>query len=101
MGKQMSEEMERIDAIRKRNEVLLRMAITHLFDVGWKNITPGSVEATIEYIRKEERKDKAMGRIAVMTADFQVDLMQTCLELKQFSPVTLLVYVSNYLRFYE
>lgn len=101
MGKKLSEDMERIDAIRRRNEVLLRMAITHLFDVGWKNITPGSVEATIEYIRKEEKKYKAMGKIPVMSGDFQVALMETCLELKQFSPVTLLVYVSNYLRFCE
>ena len=58
MGKQMSEEMERIDAIRRRNEVLLRMAITHLFDVGWRHMNPKNVERTIEVIREEEKKDK-------------------------------------------
>ena len=97
----MSEEMKRIDAIRRRNEVLLRMAITHLFDVGWRHMNPKNVKRTIEVIREEEKKDKENGRFPVMTADFQVALMETALELTKFSPVTILAYVSNYLRFYE
>lgn len=97
----MSEKMQAIDAIRRRNEILLRVAITHLMDVGWNNITPESVKYTSELIRKREEENEKNGIISVMTADFQIAILETALELKEFSPVTILTYASRYLEYCE
>ncbi len=98
---QQDDDIGKLEKLRMRNEVVLRCAITHLFDVGWRNITPEAVERTIEAIREEEKRNKRAGKLMFVGADFQVAIMEMTLELKEFSPVTLLVYVSNYLRFCE
>lgn len=81
-----------IAAIEARHGTYFRMALSHLLDVGYRHITPESVEETKVSILNEE--PDAQGK-PVMTPEFQCHLLDIALELKQFSLWELLSYVKT------
>ena len=53
--------------IRSRHEIMFRMAVSHLMDVGIRNLTEEAVKATCEEIRNEDDSN------SFMTNDFKCD----------------------------
>lgn len=79
--------------IRSRHEIMFRMAVSHLMDVGIRNLTEEAVKATCEEIRNEDDSN------SFMTNDFKCDLVQLAGELAKIDHVHLLVYISRHVSF--
>ena len=85
-----SENKKQIDAIRnKYGELMFRMAISHLMDVGTRNLTEELVKETCEKIMQEDDSK------AFMTNGFKCDLIRAAYELAQVSQINLLVYIQR------
>ena len=79
--------------IRSRHEIMFRMAVSHLMDVGIRNLTEEAVKATCEEIRNEDDSN------SFMTNDFKCDLVELAGELAKIDHVHLLVYISRHVEF--
>lgn len=79
--------------IRSRHEIMFRMAVSHLMDVGIRNLTEEAVKAICEEIKKEDDSN------SFMTNDFKCDLVQLAGELAKIDHVHLLVYISRHVSF--
>ena len=67
------------------------MSVSHLYDVGYRNMTHESVESAIAEIRSEK---EPMG--AIMTNDFKIFLVKTAFEIRESAlPLELAQYVSK------
>lgn len=90
-----------IDTIfNKRGEMMFRMGLTHLFDIGItkaSEITDEDVKETLRALIEKDEELKKQKRFSIMTPQFQVDIIETARELAQFSIWTLLKYVQNYI----
>ena len=53
------ESEKRINDIRHRDEILFRMAVSHLIDVGIRHLTDENVSATCESIMQEDDSTSA------------------------------------------
>lgn len=84
------ESKKKFDAIRNKvGEMMFRMAISHLMDVGIRHLTEETVEETCnEIMQKDDSK-------AFMTNAFQCSLVRTAYELAQISHTDLLVYIQR------
>ena len=84
------ESKKQIDAIRNKcGEIMFRMAISHLMDVGIRHLTEEMVEETCkEIMQKDDSK-------AFMTNGFQCSLVRAAYELAQISHTDLLVYIQR------
>lgn len=84
------ESKKKFDAIRnKAGEMMFRMAISHLMDVGIRHLTEENVEETCKQImQKDDSK-------ALMSNKFQCDLVRFAYELAQISHTDLLVYIQR------
>lgn len=84
------ESKKKFDAIRnKAGDMMFRMAISHLMDVGIRHLTEEIVEETCkEIMQKDDSK-------AFMANGFQCDLVRTAYELAQISHTDLLVYIQR------
>lgn len=71
-----------------------RMGLTHLFDVGYRNITAENVAESKKTIMAEAEADSGSG-ISIMTPAFQCHLLDIALELTQFGLWDLLAYVKT------
>lgn len=84
------ESKKEIDAIRnKYGEVVFRMGISHLMDVGIRHLTKESVEETCEKMMQEDDSK------AFMTNQFKCDLVRSAYELAQVPHTDLLVYIQR------
>lgn len=80
-----------IEAIRdERGDYVFRMALSHLFDVGFLHITEKNVENAKACIMAEEEVG-----IPIMTKAFKCELLDIALELTQFSLWDILYYVKH------
>ena len=70
---------------RKYGDVLFRMALAHMVDVGARNLTDENVEVAIVQIYGKEVADKDNGVISIMTPDFQIQIVRCASELAKFS----------------
>jgi hypothetical protein len=85
-----AESKKKIDAIRNQvNEVLFRMAISHLMDVGIRHLTEENVEETCKKLMKQDDSK------SFMTNGFQCSLVRTAYALAQIPHIDLLVYVQR------
>lgn len=84
------ESKKKFEAIRNKvGEMMFRMAISHLMDVGIRHLTEETVEETCkEIMQKDDSK-------AFMTNGFQCNLVRTAYELAQISHTDLLVYIQR------
>lgn len=84
-----AESKKKIEEIRQINEVMFRMAISHLMDVGIRHLTEENVEETCKEIMQEDDSK------AVMTNTFKCDLVKMAGELAKVDHIHLLVYISR------
>jgi CO dehydrogenase/acetyl-CoA synthase epsilon subunit len=85
-----SESKKKFDDIRnKSGEMMFRMAISHLMDVGIRHLTEEIVEDTCNKMMQEDDSK------AFMTNDFKCALVRTAYELAQIPHTDLLVYIQR------
>ncbi len=83
------ESEDKINDIRRRDEMLFRMAISHLMDVGIRHLTDENVSETCESIMEQDDSH------SFMTNEYQCDLVRTAAELAKLNHIHLLVYISE------
>lgn len=84
-----TEAKKAIDKIRSKNELLFRMAISHLYDVGYRHLTEENVNETITDIMKQDDSH------SIMTNEYQADIVRTAYELSKFDHIHLIVYIQR------
>jgi hypothetical protein len=83
------ESKKRLDEIRKYNEMMCRMAISHLMDVGIRHFDEESIENACKAIQKEDDSK------SFMTNNFKCDLIRMAGELAKIEHIHLLVYIQR------
>lgn len=79
-----------LDNLRARKgEVMFRMAISHLIDVGIRHLTEESVQHTCQQIMQEDDSH------SFMTNQFKCDLVWLAYELAKIPHIDLLVYIQR------
>jgi hypothetical protein len=76
--------------------VLFRMALTHLVDVGVRNLTDENVEASIKQIIADGGANTANGVVTIMTPEFQCGIVRCAAELAKFGIWDLFGYIKKY-----
>jgi len=75
---------------------LFRMALTHLVDVGHRNLTDEHVGDSIKQIIAQAKADMANGKKTLMPPEFQCDIVRCAAELSKFSIMDLLIYIKEH-----
>lgn len=83
------ESKKKLDELRKRNEGLFRMAISHLMDVGIRHLTDENIAETCTEIMKEDDTH------SFMTNEYKCALVKTAGELAKIDHIHLLNYISK------
>lgn len=84
------ENKKKIEEIRNDvGEPMFRMAISHLMDVGIRNLDEENVRLTCNEINKEDDSR------SFMTNRFQCDIIKTAARLAQIPHIDLLVYIQR------
>jgi len=76
--------------------VLFRMGLSHLVDVGHRNLTDENVEDSVQQIIAQGEEARANGKIPVMTPGFQCEILHCAAELSKFSIWTLFAYIKKH-----
>ena len=88
------ESKRKLEAIKNRvGEPLFRMALTHTFDVGFRNLTEEIIKQTCEAIMKEDDTK------AWMTNEYKCELIKTAGEIAKVSVVDVEVYINREMEF--
>lgn len=80
---------KQLDALRRENEIMFRMAISHLMDVGIRHLTEENITATCESIMQEDDSK------AIMSNEFKCELIRMAGDLANINHIHLLVYISR------
>lgn len=83
------ETKRKLDEIRKYDELMFRMAISHLMDVGIRHLDEENIKRTCEEILKEDDSK------SFMTNNFKCDLVRMAGELAKVDHIYLLVYIQR------
>ncbi len=83
------ESKKALDGLRLKNEMMFRMAISHLMDVGIRHLDEESILKTCRAIYKEDDSK------SFMTNDFKCDLIIMAGELAKIDHIHLLVYIQR------
>jgi hypothetical protein len=83
------ESRKQIEKIRCNDEMLFRMAISHLMDVGIRHLTEENIRECCEEIMKEDDSR------SFMTNQFKCELVKTAGKLAQIDHIHLLYYISK------
>lgn len=83
------ESKKKLDSLRNKNEMLFRMAISHLMDVGIRHLTEDNIESTCTEIMKEDDKH------SFMTNAFQCDIVRIAGEIAKIDHIHVLTYISR------
>lgn len=78
-----------IDEIRSRNELMFRMSLSHLIDVGVRNLTDENISQTCKEINEEDDSKH------FITNDCKCQIVKTAGELAKIDHIHLLVYVQR------
>lgn len=79
----------KLNYLRSKNMLMFQMAISHLMDVGIRNLTPESIETTCAAIMQEDDRNH------IMSSKFQCALIRMAGELAQIDHIHLLTYISR------
>jgi hypothetical protein len=74
---------------------LFRTALTHLVDVGHRNLTDENVGDSIKQIIAQAKADMANGKKPLMAPEFQCDIVRCAAELSKFSIWELFAYIKE------
>lgn len=83
------ESKKKLDAIRNGDEMLFRMAVSHLMDVGIRHLTDENITETCAEIMKEDDSH------SFMTNEYKCALVKTAGELAKINHIHLLNYISK------
>lgn len=83
------ESKKKIDEIRRYDEAMFRMAISHLVDVGIRHLDEDNIKRTCDAIQKEDDSK------ALMTNNYKCDLIRMAGELAKIEHIHLLVYIQR------
>ena len=83
------ESKKKIEAIRSKDEMMFRMAISHLMDVGIRHLTEENIKECCEEIMKQDDSH------SFMTNRYQCDLVVMAGELAKIPHIDLLVYTQR------
>lgn len=83
------ESKKEIDKIRRYDEMMFRMAISHLMDVGIRHLDEENIKRTCEAIQKED------DRRSFMTNNYKCDLVRMAGKLAKIEHIHLLVYIQR------
>ena len=78
-----------LDKIRRYDEMMFRMAISHLIDVDMRHLDEENIKRTCEEIQKEDDHK------AFMTNNYKCDLVRMAGELAKIDHIHLLVYIQR------
>lgn len=78
-----------LDKIRSYDEMMFRMAISHLIDVGTRHLDEENIERTCEEIQKEDDSK------SFMTNNFKCDLIRMAGEIAKIDHINLLIYIQR------
>ncbi len=78
-----------LNKLRKKDEMLFRMAISHWTDVGTRHLTESNIEATCKSMMKEDDSH------SFMTNEYKCALVRMAGEIAKFDHVHVLVYIQN------
>lgn len=84
-----AESKNKLDELRQTNEVIFRMAISHLLDVGARLLTEDNIKTACEEMMQEDDSK------SFMTNEFKCDLVRMSGELSKIDRIHLLVYISR------
>ncbi len=80
---------KKLNELRQKDEIMFRMAISHLMDVGIRNLTPENIEVTCNEIMKEDDSH------SFMTNRYKCGLVRLAGELAKLDHIELLVYIQQ------
>ena len=83
------ESKKKLDELRGRDEILFRMAISHLMDTGIRYFTEESVARTCAEITKQDDSH------SIMTNKFQCELVKTTAEIAKLDHIYVLTYIGR------
>lgn len=84
-----AESKRKIDEIRHYDEMMFRMAISHLMDVGIRHLNEENIKRTCEEIQNEDDSR------SFMTNNYKCDLIRMAGELAKIEHIHLLVYIQR------
>ena len=84
-----TETKQKLNELRRKDELLFRMAISHLMDVGVRHLAEETIEATCADIMKQDDSH------AFMTNKYQCALVRLAGELAKVDHIYLLNYISK------
>lgn len=84
-----TESEQKLNEIRNRDEVLFRMGISHLMDVGARHLTEEIVKKTCELILQEDDNN------SFMTNGYKCAIVRTASEIAKINHIHLLVYIQR------
>ena len=88
-----TESKNKLDNLRRKNEVMFRMAISHLMDIGIRHLTEDNIETSCREIMQEDDTNH------FMTNEFKCELIRVAGELSKIDHIHLLVYISREMYF--
>lgn len=83
------ETKKELDTIRSENEMIFRMAISHLMDVGIRNLDDESVKETCNVIMEFDDSR------SLMTNEYQCQIIRTAAKIAKFNHIHLLAYIQK------
>ena len=79
--------------MRRSNEMIFRMAISHLMDVGIRHLTDENVEYTCAEIMKQDDSQ------SFMTNEFQCEIVRTVAEIAKIEHTLVLAYIAKNVKY--
>jgi len=87
------EASKKLMEMQRSNEILFRMAISHLMDVGIRHLTDENVESTCAEIMKQDDSH------SFMTNEFQCEIVRTAAEIAKIEHTLVLSYVAKNVKY--
>ena len=87
------EAAKKLDEMRRSNEMIFRMAISHLMDVGIRHLTDENVEYTCAEIMKQDDSQ------SFMTNEFQCEIVRTVAEIAKIEHTLVLAYIAKNVKY--
>lgn len=82
-----------LNEIRNEDEMMFRMAVSHLMDVGIRHLTTDNVEHTCNEIMKQDDTNSLISNY------YQCKIVKTAAKLAEFSHIHLLAYISKNIKY--
>ena len=83
-----------LECLMREDELLFRLGLTHLFSVGYENLTEEAVQRTIEVIEKEALEEDE-DSIPVISPAYQVAILRMAAKIREVPVWELLKFISR------